>query len=46
MTTVKLLRVVIASPSDVKGEREALTNEVIVRVNRLIAENLGLTLRT
>jgi hypothetical protein len=43
---VTLLKVVIASPSDVKEERETLINEVIPRVNSLIAENLGLTLRT
>lgn len=45
MTTVKLLRVVTASPSDVKGERETLTKEVIRRVNRLIAEDLVLILQ-
>lgn len=44
MTTLKLLRVVIASPSDVKAERKAL-DRVIERVNRNTAEGLGLVLK-
>ena len=43
LTTLKQIRVVIASPSDVKEEREAL-GKVIERVNRNAAENLGLVL--
>ena len=45
MTTLKQLRVVIASPSDVKKEREAL-DKVIEEVNDITAEGLGLTLKT
>ena len=44
MTTLKQLRVVIASPSDVKEEREAL-DKVIERVNRNTAEGLDLVLK-
>ena len=44
MTTLKQTRVVIASPSDVKEEREAL-DKVIERVNRNTAEGLGLVLK-
>jgi Domain of unknown function (DUF4062) len=44
MTTLKQLRVVIASPSDVKEEREAVVN-VISRVNNHTAEGLGLILK-
>ena len=42
---LKQLRIVIASPNDVKEEREALVR-VIERVNRNTAEGLGLILRT
>ena len=38
MVTLKQFRIVIASPSDVKEEREAL-DKVIERVNRNTAEN-------
>jgi len=44
MTTLKQVRVVIASPSDVKEEREAL-NEVVNRINRNTAERQGLVLK-
>jgi hypothetical protein len=44
MTFAMTLDLVIASPSDVKEEREAL-DAVIANVNRLIAEDLGLTLK-
>ena len=44
MVTLKQFRIVIASPSDVKEEREAL-DKVIERVNRNTAENLGLILK-
>jgi hypothetical protein len=44
LTTLKQLRVVIASPSDVKEEREAL-DKVIDKVNDITAESLGLILK-
>lgn len=44
MTFLKQLRVVIASPNDVKEEREAL-KPIIENVNHLVAEDLGLTLK-
>lgn len=45
LTTLKQLRVVIASPNDVKEEREAL-DKVINRINRNTAESQGLILKT
>jgi hypothetical protein len=44
MSNVTTLRIVIASPSDVKEEREAL-NKIIERVNNHTAEGLGLNLK-
>ncbi|MGC1932272.1 MAG: hypothetical protein WA667_25145 [Candidatus Nitrosopolaris sp.] len=44
MTSLTQLKIVIASPNDVREEREALDRE-IQRVNLLIAEGLGLTLK-
>ena len=44
MTTLNQLRVVIASPNDVKEEREAL-DKVINKVNNITAESLGLVLK-
>ena len=44
MTSLTQLKIVIASPNDVREEREALDRE-IQKVNRFIAERLGLTLK-
>ena len=44
MTTVKLLRVVIASPNDVQEERKAL-DAVIADFNHVIAEDSGFILK-
>jgi hypothetical protein len=44
LTSLTQLKIVIASPNDVREEREALDRE-IQKVNRFIAERLGLTLK-
>jgi len=44
MTTLNQIKIVIASPNDVREEREALAS-IIERVNSNTAERLGLILR-